>query len=180
MQKWDQILLNNVAYFFFNPSLTRCIFFVWEKQIISKKGVAVAQLQCMNSIKKIAYAFVYAFHLVSVLLQTSQRKRFQLGNPKKQPFAIWISWQASSSKYLEKSKRCDFVLYKTTVLWMWPEAGPCTAMGGAPRCWGWARGAGKKGCSFTLNEALWVTVERVLLNWWDNFPDLLCHMETQC
>lgn len=75
-------------------------------------------------------------------------------------------WQASSSKCLEKSKWRDFVLYKQTVLWMWPEAGPCTVMGGTPRCWGWIWGAGKKGCAFTVNEALWVTVERTLLNWW--------------
>lgn len=77
-----------------------------------------------------------------------------------------IFWQASSSKYLYKSKWCDFVLSEQTVLWMWPEAGPCTVMGGTPRCWGWVGGAGKKCCAFTVNEALWVTEERLFLNWW--------------
>lgn len=57
-------------------------------------------------------------------------------------------------------------LFFISRLWMWLEAGPCTVMGGTPRCWGWVWGAGKKGCAFTANEALWVTVERVLLNWW--------------
>lgn len=45
-------------------------------------------------------------------------------------------------------------------------AGSCRVMGGAPCCWGWVWGAGKKGCVFTANGALWVTVERAFPNWW--------------
>lgn len=58
------------------------------------------------------------------------------------------------------------LFFISRLLWMRSEAGPCTVMGGTPCCWGWVWGAGKKSCAFTVNEALWVTVERVLLNWW--------------